>query len=248
MMQIFLIIIYLLIFLLPTRSSGNETLNTEISQKTISISSNFTGKKILLFGNKEIEGDIIITISGPKEKVLVHEKTKKMGIWINSNKIVFSDVPSYYAIASNRRIKNIISIENQNKLQIGAERLNIKPINNLEISNEEIEKFKSGLIRNKIKKNLYSLNEKSVFFNNKLFRSQINFPTNAPEGNYKINTYLIKNNNIINSKENSVFISKVGIERKIYNFANKQPALYGICAIIIAILSGSIASIIFRRI
>ena len=171
-----------------------------------------------------------------------------MGIWINSNKIVFSDVPSYYAIASNRRIKNIISIENQNKLQIGAERLNIKPINNLEISNEEIEKFKSGLIRNKIKKNLYSLNEKSVFFNNKLFRSQINFPTNAPEGNYKINTYLIKNNNIINSKENSVFISKVGIERKIYNFANKQPALYGICAIIIAILSGSIASIIFRRI
>tara|TARA_Y100001970_G_C14229669_1_gene857821 strand:+ start:182 stop:862 length:681 start_codon:yes stop_codon:yes gene_type:complete len=225
-----------------------ETLNTDISQQTISISSNFTGKKILLFGNKEIEGDIIITIKGPKEKILVHEKTKKLGIWVNSKKIVFSDVPSYYAIASNRNINDIIPIGIQNELQIGAKRLKIKTVHDSIISNKKINEFKSGLIRNKIRKNLYSSNENSVIFNNKLFRSEINFPTNAPEGTYKINTYLVENSKIINSKENSIFITKVGIERKIYNFANKEPALYGISAIIIAIFSGSIASIIFRRI
>ncbi len=248
MMKILQFIIYFLILILPLKNLLAETLNTDISQKTISISSNFTGKKILLFGNREVEGDIIITITGPKEKVLVHEKSKKFGIWVNSKKIVFSEVPSYYAIASNRKINNIVPKSLQEELQIGTSKLKIKAINHSIVASTKIEDFKNGLVRNKIRKNLYSSDENSVKFNNKLFRSEISFPTNAPEGKYKINTYLINNSKIINSKENLIFISKVGIERKIYNFANQEPALYGIFAIIIAILSGSIASIIFRRI
>ncbi|MAR79160.1 MAG: hypothetical protein CMM18_02900 [Rhodospirillaceae bacterium] len=248
MTKILLIFIYAAFTIVPLKNSLGEILNTEISQEVISISSDFTGKKILLFGNKEVEGEIIISITGPKERTIVHEKKPRFGIWVNSKKIIFSDIPSYYAIASSRNINEIIPKETQKKLAIGAENLIFKTDSYPHITDKNISNFKFGLIRNKIRQKLYSSTENSVKFNNNLFRSDINFPTNAPEGKYIINTYLVNNNKIINTKENSIFITKVGVERQIYNFAHEKPALYGLLAIFIAILSGSLASIIFRKI
>ena len=245
--NILISIMFTLIIIL-SKNSMSEALNTDTSQKIISINSNFTGKKILLFGNREVNGEIIITISGPKEKILVHQKKPMFGIWINAKKIIFSDVPSYYAVASNKPINEVISYNLQQKLSIGADKLKVRVVNGAKISKKEIAEFKFGLIRNKIRQNLYSSNDKSVEYNNKLFKSEINFPSNAAEGKYKIKTYLTRNNIIIDSHEKSIFIRKVGIERRIYNFANETPTLYGIFAVIIAILSGTIASIVFRRI
>ena len=248
MTKILLIFTYIVLITLPLKNSFGEMLNTEISQEIISISSNFTGKKILLFGNVETKGEIIITITGPKEKIIVHEKKPRLGIWVNSKKIVFSDVPSYYAITSSSNINEIIPKKLQIKLAIGANHLKFKANKESNVSKNELLNFKFGLIRNKVRQKLYSSAENSVKFNNNLFRSDINFPTNAPEGKYIINTYLVEKNKIINIKENFIFITKVGVERKIYNFANEKPALYGLLAIIIAIFSGSLASIIFRKI
>jgi len=247
-MKNLIISLALILTIFLSKNSLSDSLNTDISQKTISISSNFTGKKILLFGAREIYGEIIIIIFGPKEKILVHQKKPRFVIWINSNKVIFSNVPSYYAIASSKPINEIISYDEQKRLSIGADKLKLKVINKLEAPKGDVSNFKFGLIRNKTRQNLYSYNNNAVKFNNKLFRSEINFPSNAAEGKYLIKTYLVKNNKIIDSQEKSIFIRKVGIERRIYNFANDTPALYGLFAIIIATLSGSIASIIFRKI
>ena len=52
-----------------------------------------------------------------------------------------------------------------------------------ESANERMgEKICFESTKNKIRQKLYSSTENSVKFNNNLFRSDINFPTNAPEG------------------------------------------------------------------
>ncbi len=243
-----IILVIIFGFVLNNNSSKSKSLNTDISQQTISINSSFTGKKILLFGNREVNGEIVIEISGPNEIIVVHQKKKIFGIWINSKKITFSNVPSYYALVSSKPINDLISKPLQKKLLIGSINLPIHAEHNKKFYKAEIENFKKGLIRNKERMNLYLNNENAIKFNDKLFRGEINFPTNTSEGSYKINTYLIDNNTIIDKQEKSIFISKVGLERNIYNLANDNPALYGFLAIVIAVVAGFLASIVFRRI
>ena len=66
-------------------------------------------------------------------------------------------------------------------------------------------------------------------------------------GNYKINVYQIKDNKILNMKEKTITLAKSGIGSKIYDFAHKNSAAYGLFTIIFAILSGFLAATMFRR-
>ena len=44
-----------------------------------------------------------------------------------------------------------------------------------------------------------------------------------------------------------LFVSKVGVEAEIFDFAYEQSALYGIIAILVALMAGWLAHIAFRR-
>jgi len=42
-------------------------------------------------------------------------------------------------------------------------------------------------------------------------------------------------------------VAKVGIERRLYDFAHLAPWLYGVVCVLLALLSGWLASVLFRR-
>ena len=227
-------------------SSLSSDLSFDISNNQISINSNFTGAEILLFGKISKQGDIIIVVEGPKEQLSVRKKKRVVGIWINTKTLYFSKVPAYYAVLSNKPLREITSEENINKLITKPDLIKLTN-NNVKISNSDLQLFKNALARNKNKQNLYNNIENAVSLNDKLFRSWIKFPANAPEGNYTINTYLFSNYDLVNTKKTSLIVNKVGIDRQIYDFANNKPTLYGLTAIIIAILAGWAAALIFRQ-
>ena len=88
---------------------ANENIVADLSENNVEISTTFSGAKILLFGayDGKKDDDIIVIVSGPKGRVKVEKKSKKYGIWMISDSIIFKDVPNYYYIASNRKIMNI---------------------------------------------------------------------------------------------------------------------------------------------
>ena len=94
-----------------------------------------------------------------------------------------------------------------------ADLLRFIVFNSTEVPNEELNVFREALVRNKRTQNLYFESENAVAFNGKLFRSSIRFPANAPEGNYKVATYLLREGKVIDSKETELFISKAGLEK-----------------------------------
>ena len=236
-----------ILWLIFTHDAQSEDLSVEISNNRISISSNFTGAKILLFGKVNIPGNVVIIVEGPKEKLSVRKKKQVLGIWINTKTLYFSEVPAYYALLSNKPINEITSEENLKKYKIKANFIDTANDSEKKIDKSELLSFKKALVRNKIRKELYFESENSIAFNDKLFRSWLKFPANAPEGNYQVKTYLFYNQNLISTKKIPLFVSKVGIERQIFDFAKNSPTLYGLTAIIIAILAGWLAAIIFRK-
>ena len=224
-----------------------ETLVADLSSYRISITSSFQGADLLLFGATEGGGDVVVVVRGPSEDLVVRRKERVAGIWVNRGAIAFTDVPSYYAVASTRALDEALSESQRRRLQIGARHLTMRPSEAV-LDEIELGLYREALTRNKERERLFQEAPGTVaFLDSTLFRTNVHFPANAPVGRYNAEVYLIRDGQIITAQSTPLFISKSGVERALFDFANRRPASYGILAVVLAALAGWLASVVFRR-
>lgn len=249
---LFLSVFFAFDMIAPHKAAASTPLVTDISSHLISVTSDFTGTELLLFGATETgadlnyseHGDVIIVVRGPEEKVVVRRKDRVAGIWVNKDSIEFTRVPSFYAIVSTRPVADITSANVLNRLKIGPTRLSFKSSKDA----AESLPFQQAIIRKKTEGNLYSDQETDIhFLGNTLFRTNIDFPANVPVGNYVAEFYLFRGGDLISAQTSPLFIKKSGFGRTIFDFAQDYPALYGIAAILVALFAGWLASAVFRK-
>ena len=89
----------------------HETVEADVSTRSVSITSNFAGTEILVFGTVENSRqpspeagtyDVVVVVEGAASPLTVRKKDRVGGVWINSKEVRFAAVPVYYAIASTR--------------------------------------------------------------------------------------------------------------------------------------------------
>ena len=73
------------------------------------------------------------------------------------------------------------------------------------------------------------------------------FPANVPVGKYFIRTYLVSKGKIVSTRTMPLRINKIGIEADVFRVAHQHSALYGIAAIVIAVMAGLGANALFRK-
>ncbi len=218
-----------------------------ISDDKINIDSNFTGKKILLFGAKSRAGKLIIAIRGPKKDFLVTKKDRTLGIWHNTKRIKFVDTNSYYAIFSTFD-DNLISNQTLQRLGIGTSNLDYKAKTKNKISEQEMIDFKFELINNLQSKDLFATNAGKIdFLDETLFKVELDFPKNISQGVYNVDIYFINDKIVESFQTIPIYVNQVGLSAKIFNGAYESPFLYGIIAVLLALIIGWLASYLFAR-
>ncbi len=88
----------------------------EVSQHEIQVRQGFTGTELLLYGAiLDPDGrrarqpyDIVVVLKGPTQPILLREKEKTIGIWVNAHSTAFRSAPSFFAVASSRPIDQIV--------------------------------------------------------------------------------------------------------------------------------------------
>jgi uncharacterized protein (TIGR02186 family) len=79
--------------MLALSPASAERLITSLSSHQVLVSSSFTGTELVLFGAIERDGatvvrkggyDIVVTVSGPRETLVVRRKDRVAGIWTNA--------------------------------------------------------------------------------------------------------------------------------------------------------------------
>ena len=223
-----------------------------ISNNKIDIDSNFKGTEILLFGAKGDAGDIIIAVRGPKKNFLVTHKEKTIGVWHNGTRIKIEDLYSYYALFSTF---NNIDETNQmlENLELGRNNLIFKSsltdktLNNPKNKILE-EEFYNSLVENLEQNHLYLVDANKIdFLDETLFKVMLQFPKNIPQGTYAVEIYLIRDDNLLSFQSIPIYVNQIGINAEISNFCYQQPLLYALFAIIIALLFGWLANILFIK-
>ena len=252
-MKNYFLFVFFLTALLITKnlaSAADNKMTAEVSTDLVQINTGFDGMNLLLFGTTNGANEIIIVIKGPLETNIIRKKTRVASIWINTEKVIIENVPTFYAIASTRPLNQITTQSILKEYGIGA---NNFPINLLKQPNAKTidisDEYKNALIRLKNKLGLYIDNPiKIKLIEGQLFKANIKFPANVSTGEYTAEIYSFKNGLLLDVINKPILVEKIGIGADVFRLAHSHSALYGIIAILIAVASGWIAAAIFRKV
>ncbi|MCB2075034.1 MAG: TIGR02186 family protein [Novosphingobium sp.] len=244
--------VFALLALLLLGAARDPILVPEVSQHEIRLRQGFTGTELLLFGailtpegtRAGRDYDIVVLLKGPTQSIVVREKEKVAGIWINADSTEFRSAPAYFAVAASRPISEIVDEKTAAIYELGLRWLQLSPIG--EIDPEEQARFADGLVDLRERGGLYQQKEGGVTVSEQvLYQARISLPSNVPEGNYIAETFAISKGRVVASASSAVEVRKLGFERALARFAEQQSFLYGLLAIGISLLMGWAAGRLF---
>lgn len=237
-----------------------ETVEADVSTRSVSITSGFSGTEIIIFGTVENSQqpsaeagtyDVVVVVEGTPEPVYVRKKARIGGLWINSSAVRFASFPSYYAIASTRPIDEIAESSVLNKNEIGFGHVRMVPSGGARMDATdaaEIADFRSAVIRLKQRDRLYLTADYGVtFIGRSLFRSTITLPPNVPVGPLLARVYLLRDGKLLSSYTGKVTMERAGLERFLHDAAYDSSLLYALAAIMLAMTAGLAAAFAFKR-
>ncbi len=225
---------------------ANAQLVAALSNHLVAITTGFSGTDVLLFGATDGTGEVVVVVRGPEGVATVHRKGRTFGIWVNEADMDFANVPGFWAIAASRPLEELVPQRVADFHQLGLQYLRLLP---LERSSERrIREFRDALIRNKQRAGLYAETQGNIaFLGNRLFRTDLWIPANAPIGTYTVNVYLVRDNDVVSAETTPLVVGKVGFEARVFDFAYRASVGYGILAVLIAAMAGWVANLMFRK-
>jgi uncharacterized protein (TIGR02186 family) len=171
-----------------------------------------------------------------------------LGIWVNVASRTFVDPPSYLAVLTSRPLDAITSAENARRLQLGIANTPFPELINNDIGEVSNDPFRAALVRLMRERGLYSEQPNAVtFLTPTLFRAAISLPAQVPIGSYMVDVKLFADGNVIAQTDSAFEIVKVGFEQFVVNAAREHGLLYGLATAMMALFTGWIASVAFRR-
>lgn len=224
----------------------------EVSQHEVLVRQGFKGTELLLFGailnpdgtRAGRDYDIVVVLKGPTNSIILREKQRIAGIWVNAESAEFRSAPSFFAVASSRPINRIVDDKTAAIYELGLGWLQLSPIGSYDP--QEQARFSSGLIDLMGRGGLYKEDSGGVQLSEQvLYQARISLPSSVQTGTYTAETFAITHGRVVASAIRPVEVRKVGFERRVARFADRDGFLYGLLAVAISVAMGILAGRLF---
>ena len=240
------------------RPAAAEHLVVSLSNHRVQITSSFTGADLVLFGTVEPDSnggllrssyDLVVTVTGPHETFRTRRKERVAGIWVNIDSREFVRVPSYLAVLSNRPVKTIANAEILRRLQVGLDNFLLPQRIGPDIADTvPDDPYRQAFVRLENEQGLYREEPNAVtFLTPTVFRTSIPLPANIPTGSFAIDVKLFSGGALVARTNSALEVIKAGFEQYVADAARDHGLLYGIATALIALFTGWLASVVFRR-
>jgi uncharacterized protein (TIGR02186 family) len=225
-------------------------LATGITDEAVAVTSEYRGARLTVFGVHWRRGraasDVVIVLRGPAEVQTIRRKRQIAGLWINTDPVRFSNVPTFYALASTRPVGDFLNA--RAIADYGFDPGAIARLESGTPSDTDSSVYRRALVRLKQAEGLYRLSPRGlVLEEDGAFKAPFTIPPNAPVGRYAVDVYLFRGGRFVEKKPGEVVISRIGIEKTVYTAAQKTPLLYGLATVLLALGAGYAAAFAFRR-
>ncbi|MCP8889646.1 TIGR02186 family protein [Sphingomonas faeni] len=238
-------------------AQAKPVLVPDVSQRNIEIAYSFTGAELLLFGailypggrlpSDEHPTDVVVVVKGPTQSVLMREKEKVAGIWVNASRLRYRSAPSFYAIASSKPIDRLVDDRTRAIYELGLGSLQLSPASSAPVDTQD--RFQKGLVDLKRRAGLYYEAPRAVeITDGVLYRARVSIPARVPVGRFTAETFLIRDGRVLAAAVRDIEIRKSGFERFVARAAERSSVIYGLVAVALSVFLGWAAGWIARRV
>lgn len=236
-----------------------ERLVATLSRHQVSVTSNFTGTSIVLFGTVEPDTpasrrrttgyDLVVTVTGPKQTLVARKKERMLGIWTNMDSRTFVNVPSYLAVLSTQPVEQFTTPDMIKQQQLGLDNILLPQQIGPDLGDPgPSDVFRRQFVRLKKEHKLYLQTTNGVtLLTPAVFRTDMVLPAEAVIGNYDVDVRVFADRQVVARTSSAFEIIKVGFEQFVANAARDYGFIYGLAAAMMAVVTGWLASVVFRR-
>ncbi len=254
----FLALILSLCGMFAAGGADAERLIVSVSNHRVTVTSSYVGEELVLFGSVEQNNahqplrdsyDLVVTVSGPRADMVTRRKERKFGIWVNADYRQFLNVPAYLAVSSNRTLDLIASPDVRRRQQLGLDNVLLTQRVGTDYADVVAsDPFRQAFVRLRMERGLYRQVTSAVtFLTPTLFRTGIPLPAEVPIGVYNVDIKLFVDGSLTAQTQTAFEVVKVGFEQFIASTARHHGLIYGLFTAMMAVMTGWMASIVFRR-
>jgi uncharacterized protein (TIGR02186 family) len=224
----------------------------DVSQDRIDIAYSFTGAELLLFGaivdpaGGRGRTEIAVVVKGPVQSILLREKARVAGLWVNADQLPYRSAPSFYALASSRPIRALVDARTRAIYELGLDSLQLSPAS--AAAPDVQARFQRGLVALKAKAGLYYEAPGAVSIaRGVLYRARVRIPSRVPVGRFTAETFLIRDGRVVAAAVRDIDVAKSGFERFVATAADRAALVYGLVTVALSVFLGWAAGWIARR-
>ncbi len=257
--QIIFALTFLLLLLPIFASKSSGELTIKANHDHIKINFFYHGDEVNVSGTSDEGLDLIVKITSPEIHQVFKKKGKVAGLlWMNVGTLNFEHVPNLYFLHTTGMLNDLLEDKDMDRQIIGYPAL----FRHVEVTSGEKtktpltegekERWFKEYVKFKESSGLYNVSEGDVSIKKSEkglqdYHIRIQWPYQAPPGEYTITVYGIKDKKVIETAETKVFVEQVGGVKALADMARNNGALYGIISIVVAVLAGFGVGMIFRK-
>ena len=244
--------LFVLFALLLLTAARDPILVPEVSQHEVQVRQGFRGTELLLFGailtpdgtRAGQDYDIVVVLKGPTRSIVLREKSRIAGIWVNADSAEFRSAPTFFAVASSKPIASIVDDKTAAIYELGLPWLQLSPIGSY--NPKEQARMSAGLVDLMSREELYQQDFRGVSISQQvLYQARISLPSTVQTGTYTAETFAINHGRVVASAISRVVVKKQGFERLVAQFAEQNGFFYGLIAVALSVGMGIVAGRLF---
>lgn len=240
--------------LASTGQAAAQSLVLALSTDEIRITSNFTGAEVTVFTVVDAGGvfnamdhQLVVVVEGPPSRFMARRKDSVLGLWINRGAVPVS-APEFYAVESTAPLAEIADAETLADAGIGLGSQILTPTPGAVYPAPVVADFRAAFIRLQEATDLYS--ETTGLIDTPgagLYRAAFELPANIPVGVYTVNALLFRDGELVGEALERFEVTKTGAEQFLFDASRDWAWPYALAIVAMAIFTGWLGGVIFRR-
>ena len=236
----------------PNALMAAQQVQMKLKPNHIAIGATFNGTSITVTGKIPADSEVLIRLIGHYGDVKLKKKGRALGfLWMNMGAIDFQNVPSVFLLLPSQTLEKFSrgNTDGWRKIGLGFGALEEKAA--IIPASEDKKKLFKDFRKLKESAELYGVQGNRVHYGDtegpmKPFTAVLSIPSDIPQGTYNLQVFAIKDASVIASAEEQITAEEVGFPATLSFLAFHHATLYGVLAVVVAIIAGLLTGLVFK--
>jgi putative transmembrane protein Alph_Pro_TM len=257
----------ILAIVLPRTAAAQASVPTvKLSPETIQMGAFYSGAKIRIEGTAPAGSQVLVVIRGDEADEFFNKKGRVGPIWVNTDKIHIAGAPSLFLSFSSADVNSLLdraSVETyqldesaiKNRLACrshckhgatsghGTTPGTLAECKGVEPDPQYRELIRSSYLALQTRQGRYQTHPGAVRMVNATagdsrYSVDLDWPRSAPPDSYRVEVYACKNRSVIGRTTAPLRVVEVGFPEQMATLSGGHPTVYGLIAVLAAILAG----------